>query len=89
MKRLSIILALLVAACQPSPEEMRAYYMAEGDRLEEATKNVRKAYTFEAFIANPEYRHTRDMWRGAALNGYAPANSYVTSILIKVPNTSL
>lgn len=81
MKRLSIILALLVAACQPTPEEMRAYYMAEGDRLEEATKNVRKAYTFEAFIANPEYRHTRDMWRGAALNEYAPANSYVEVLL--------
>ena len=37
MKRLCIALALVVAACQqPTPEELRAYYEAEGDRLEEA-----------------------------------------------------
>ena len=51
MKRLCIALALVVAACQQSPEALRAYYEAEGDRLEEATKNVRLAYTFEDFIA--------------------------------------
>lgn len=81
MKRLSIVLALLVAACQQSPEVMRAYYEAEGDRLEEATRNVRLSYTFEDFIANPEYRHTRDMWRGGALHEYAPKQSRVEILL--------
>ncbi len=82
MKRFCIALALVVAACQqPTPEDLRAYYEAEGDRLEEATKNVRLAYTFEDFIANPEYRQTRDMWRGGALNEYAPRNSRVEILL--------
>lgn len=81
MKRLCIALALSVTACQQSPVDMRAYYEAEGDRLEEATKNVRLAYTFEDFVANPEYRHTRDMWRGAALNEYAPQRSHVEILL--------
>ena len=45
MKRFALALALATVACQQSPEDLRAYYEAEGDRLEEATRHVRKAYT--------------------------------------------
>ena len=81
MKRLAIALAFAAVACQQSPEDLRAYYEAEGDRLEEATRHVRKAYTFEDFIAHEGYRETRDMWRGVALNEYNPARSYVEILL--------
>ena len=81
MKRFAVILALVAAGCQQSPEDMRAYYEAEGARLEEETRHVRKAYTFEDFIAHEGYRETRDMWRGAALGEYAPATSHVEILL--------
>ena len=82
MKYLSIAFALGLVACQQlTPEDLQAYYKAEGDRLEEASRHVRMAYTFEDFIANPEYRHTRDMWRGRALEEYNPALSYVEVLL--------
>lgn len=82
MRRVLPAFALLaVAACQPSPEQLRAYYEAEGARLDEETRNVRKAYTFEDFIAHSQYRETRDIWRGAALESYAPAQSYVEILL--------
>lgn len=81
MKRFALAFALATVACQQSPEDLRAYYEAEGDRLEEATRHVRKAYTFEDFIAHEGYRETRDMWRGAALNEYNPAHSYVEILL--------
>lgn len=82
MKYLGIAFALGLAACQQmTPAELQAYYEAEGDRLEEITRHVRMAYTFEDFIANPEYRYTRDMWRGGALEGYNPANSHVEVLL--------
>ncbi|MBR5889055.1 MAG: L,D-transpeptidase [Akkermansia sp.] len=75
------VLCLLLAACSQNSVDMAAYYRAEGDRLEEETRHVRLAYTFEDFIANPEYRHTRDMWRGAALEQYAPKKSHVEFLL--------
>lgn len=81
MKQFALAFALAMVACQQSPEDLRAYYEAEGDRLEEATRHVRKAYTFEDFIAHEAYRETRDMWRGAALNEYNPARSYVEILL--------
>ena len=84
MKYLSIALALVLAACQQiptKPVDLQAYYESEGDRLEETTRHVRMAYTFEDFIANPEYRHTRDMWRGGALEEYNPSRSYVEVLL--------
>ena len=83
MRRVAIGLVLLAAGCQQSPtaEELRAYYEAEGDRLEEATRHVRKAYTFEDFIASDQYRDTRDMWRGAALGQHNPAKSHVEILL--------
>lgn len=76
-----VMAAVLLAACSSTPEVQRARFEAEGARLEEATRHTRKAYTFEAFIANPEYRHTRDMWRGAALEQYAPRLSHVEILL--------
>ena len=82
MRYLSIALALGLVACQQAaPEKVSAYYGLNGDQLEEATRHVRIAYTFESFIANPEYRHTRDMWRGGALDAYNPAKSHVEILL--------
>lgn len=83
MRRLVTGVVLLAAGCQQAPTaaELRAYYEAEGDRLEEATRHVRKAYTFEDFIASDQYRATRDMWRGAALEQFAPAKSHVEILL--------
>ncbi|MBE6416157.1 MAG: L,D-transpeptidase [Akkermansiaceae bacterium] len=79
---LAILGAVAMASCQHrSPEEARIYYEQEGNRLEEATRNTRKACTFEAFIAHPGYRETRDIWRGAALNQYAPSRSHVEILL--------
>ena len=79
--RLKALAVFLVSACQQSPEALQSYYAAEGDLLEEATRHVRKAYTFEDFIAHENYRETRDMWRGAALEQYNPAGSHVEILL--------
>lgn len=81
MRYLSLTFALLLAACSQDAAEIRAHYMSEGDRLEEATRHVRKAYTYEAFVDNPQYRRTRDMWRGKALEQCAPGNSRVEILL--------
>ena len=81
MRKQASVLCLLLAACSQNPADLAAYYRAEGDRMEEETRHVRLAYTFEDFIANPEYRHTRDMWRGAALEQYAPKKSRVEFLL--------
>ena len=51
------------------------------DEWERATRNQKKAYTFEDFIANPNYTLSRDIWCGAALKDYAPAESYVEVLL--------
>lgn len=51
------------------------------DAWERATRNARKAYSHEAFVASENYRYSRDMWRGAALNQHAPAHSYVVILL--------
>lgn len=81
MKRINIAVALLLVACQQSPEALQAYYEAEGARLDEAARHVRKSYTFEDFIAHYAYRETRDIWRGAALEQFAPKNSHVEILL--------
>lgn len=85
MKTTSLLLlaaatAALLSACQ-SPEARLRDLRAEGDRLEAASKNKKLAYTFEDFIASEHYRETRDMWRGAAIEQYNPANSYVEILL--------
>lgn len=88
MRRCAPALALILAACsqdvplaQVPPVDWQAYYRAEGDRMEEETRHKRVACTFEDFIASPDYRYTRDMWRGAALEQYAPAQSRVEFLL--------
>lgn len=82
MKYLSIALALGLVACQQAaPEKLPPFYGMNGDQLEEATRHMRVAYTFEDFISNPEYRHTRDMWRGGSLASYNPARSHVEVLL--------
>ncbi len=70
-------LALLLAAC--SSQRYDAY--AEGNRMEEATRGKKLAFTYEAFIASPGYRNSRDMWRGRALEQYDPQNSRVEVLL--------
>lgn len=85
MKSTSLLLlaaatAALFSACKSPETRLRDLY-AEGDRLEAATKNKKLAYTFEDFIASEHYRDTRDMWRGAAIEQYNPANSYVEVLL--------
>ena len=82
MRRLFPAIALLLASCaQQSAVDLQAWYRAEGDRLEEQARHKRVAYTFEDFIATPDYRSTRDMWRGAALEQYAPEKSHVEVLL--------
>lgn len=81
MRLLLPALLLAASACQHAPEKLQAYYEAEGDRLEEATRHVRKACTFEDFIAHANYRETRDIWRGAAIEQFAPARSHVEILL--------
>ena len=74
--------ALLLAACSsPSPEQRLRDLYAEGDRLEELAKNKRVAYTFEDFIASEDYRNSRDIWRGPAIETYDPQHSVVVILL--------
>ncbi len=77
-------LALLLAACSSSTSTgfknaQEAY--AAGAAMETATRGKKVAFTYEAFIASPTYRESRDMWRGAALAQYAPAASHVEILL--------
>ena len=72
---IALALPLLVAACQTAPPVVD--YYRDGDAMEEATRNKRVARTFEAFIASPTYRYSRDYWRGGAIEQYNPAGSYV------------
>ncbi len=72
-------LALLLSACS-SPTPAHVWY-AEGARLEEETRDKKLAFTYEAFVASPEYRYSRDMWRGAALAQHNPKNSRVEVLL--------
>ncbi len=73
-----LCLVLLLAACSsPSPERLRA----EGARLEEEARGKKLAFTYEAFIASPQYRYSRDMWRGRALEQHDPQHSHVEVLL--------
>lgn len=72
--------ALLLGACS---QDRAAVYYAQGDQLEIATKNKRVSTTFEAFINGPYYRSSRDIWRGPAIEQYAPKQSRVEILLDK------
>lgn len=76
---LSLALPLLLSAC--SQDRSWDDMLAAGDRMEEAARHKRVAATFEEFVASGDYRSSRDMWRGAALDDYAPKDSYVEFLL--------
>ena len=82
MKNVLILtsLALLLAACSTPESRLRSMY-AEGDRLEQEARGKKLAFTYEAFVASPDYRHSRDIWRGAAIEQTAPQDSRVEILL--------
>ncbi len=76
-----LALGLLLAACSSSPEARIAYFRAEGARLEEEARGKKLPSSYESFVASPDYRGSRDMWRGSALEQYAPSKSRVEILL--------
>ena len=82
MKRLlSIALpACCLLACQQTPPAP-THTFRTADQLAEEAKNRRVARTFEDFIAGPNYTESRDIWRGRAIEQYAPRNSRVEILL--------
>ncbi len=78
-KVLTIVAAVVLAACQQ--QRTAEWYRAEGDRLEEAARNKLVPKGFDAFVRSPGYRHSRDIWRGPAVNLYNPAQSWVEVLL--------
>lgn len=79
MKKLLLLLPVLsLLACQQAEVVAPAL---SGDELEELAKDKRVPRTFEAFIASPGYTESRDMWRGAAIEQYAPRQSRVEILL--------
>lgn len=82
MKLLPIILLpCLVFSCRQQSAPTAADFYAMGDKMEEEARGKKLPSTFEAFIAHPEYRNTRDVWYGSALADYAPAQSHVEVLL--------
>lgn len=80
MKHLFILLSALflcVACSQPTQEEL----IRTGDQLDAAARNKRVARTFEEFVASPQYRMSRDIWRGAAVQQYNPKQTRVEILL--------
>lgn len=77
MKRLFIILASLLCllSCQQGSAPSAAGAVAAAPRPQYVAR------TFEEFIASSTYADSRDMWRGAAINEYAPKNSRVEILL--------
>ncbi len=49
--------------------------------MEEAARNKKVPRTFEDYIASPNYRNSRDYWRGKAIEQYNPDNSRVEILL--------
>ncbi len=77
-----VALALLLPACSSVMQDATCYdAYAEGDRLEEEARGRRVASTYEEFVASDDYRTSRDIWRGRALEQYAPQNSRVEVLL--------
>ena len=74
-----IVSALLLLSCQQ--QKTAEWYRAEGDRLEAEARNKVVAKGFDAFVRSPGYRHSRDIWRGSAVNLYNPAQSHVEVLL--------
>ncbi len=74
---LGLLAALAIAGCSQSLEQR----MATGDAMERATKHKKVGRSFEDFIAGPNYRHSRDFWRGRALEQHDPKHSRVLILL--------
>ncbi len=72
-----LLTALLPTACQMTAED----YYRMGDELDEAAKNKKVDYSFEAFVSSPGYRSSRDYWRGPAIERTDPADSHVEILL--------
>ena len=84
MKNILILsaLSLFLAACSSTEGgHHRRNIYAEGDRLEQEARGKKLAFTYEAFVASPDYRHSRDIWRGAAIEQTAPQDSRVEILL--------
>lgn len=77
----SLLPLLGLLSCQQLPPAEPAFAYRTGDEWELATKDKKVARTFEEFIASPGYTETRDMWRGRALEQYAPKHSRVEILL--------
>ncbi len=71
--------ALLLAACSAPPRYERM--VAEGARLEREARGKRVAFSYEAFVASPGYRTSRDIWRGRAIEQHDPQYSHVEVLL--------
>ncbi len=69
-----IVVALALVSCSTD-------YYAAGDAMERATKHKKLGRSFEDFIASPQYRNSRDFWRGKALEQHNPARSRVLILL--------
>ncbi len=77
-----VALALLLTACSSASRyDSPADAYAAGDALDEAARGKKLAFTYEAFVASPNYRHSRDMWRGAAIELDDPKHSRVEVLL--------
>lgn len=82
MTALAALLALAVLPCCTSHKGMGpGHKYRSADEWERASRSQTKAYSFEDFIAKPDYTLSRDIWCGAALKDYAPADTYVVVLL--------
>lgn len=75
----SLIPLVFIAACSQTPT--MESLIRTGDQLDAEARNKRVARTFEQFIASPNYRFSRDVWRGAAVEWYAPSQTRVEILL--------
>ncbi len=71
------LVVLTLVGCSQSPEDP----FAAGAAMARATKNKKVGRSYEDFIASPNYRHSRDYWRGRALEQHSPKNSRVLILL--------
>lgn len=81
MRLLPVIVSALLVLQSCQQQKTAVWYRAEGDRLEAEARNKVVAKGFDAFIRSPGYRHSRDIWRGPAVQLYNPAQSYVEVLL--------
>ena len=76
-----LALSALIVACSSTPCSRTEDAYAAGKALEKATRGKKLAFTYEAFVSSPSYRSSRDIWRGVAIEQYAPQNSRVEILL--------